>query len=157
MQRLPHPLLDDDAEDDGNGPGDDMGDDGGSGTGDGGGGGGDGGGDGQGDGEGGIGGRGGRPQGKPIPLSNVRLIPVEHERGRYQVSFLPHATGNVRISIREMGDSTSNDLPGLTFPSANVDNFQITDGARAYLEVQSHEQLDRSIRLTAMEIDSDEG
>ena len=94
-------------EDDGDGAGDDTGSAGGRGTGVNEGEGGTGG-SGEGEGQGGTGGRGGtQPKPRGIPISAVRILPVQGKDNCYRLSFRAGESGLAQLELEEAGDSTT--------------------------------------------------
>ena len=148
------PALPKGDEDDADGTGSDRGSSGGGGAGTNGGGGGSGG-AGEGDGEGGQGSRSGGAVRKRLPVSAVRVLPVEGEN-RYCLSFRPHRSGRCRLEVEEAGDSSTDTLEDVRTadgePLANV-SVALMAGERASLEILSPSPIhDRAIRVVAIEV-----
>lgn len=148
------PALPKGDEDDADGTGTDLGNRGGGGARTNGGGGGSGG-AGEGDGEGGQGSRSGGAVRKRLPVSAVRVLPVEGEN-RYCLSFRPRRSGRCRLEVEEAGDSSTDTLEDVRTadgePLANV-SVALMAGERASLEILSPSPIhDRAIRVVAVEV-----
>ena len=146
------PALPKAEEDDGEGHGDDTGDSGGGGVNEGGGT-GDNGGPGEGEGEGGSGGQGGGAVRKALPISGVRVLPVQGSSHRYRISFRSHRSGTARIEIEEAGDSATNPLEDVH--AADGSTFQgitLVAGERASVEIIADNPIrERALRVVAVD------
>ena len=154
----PRVLLEDDPPDgEGDGDGDDIGNKGGAGTGDGNDGGGNGIGPGDGDGQGGAGTRGGDRARKTLPISNLRILPIQQDENRYQLSFRAGGSGVVRLELAEAGDSSSiprSDIRAVSSGDgpSSLDKVLLTAGERVELEITADEPIGgRAWRLSAVE------
>lgn len=150
------PALPKGEEDDADGTGSDRGSSGGGGADTNGGGNGSGG-TGEGEGEGGSGSRSGGAVRKRLPVSAVRVLPVEKGEDRYRLSFRPHRSGKCRLEVEEAGDSSTDTLEDVRTadgePLANVSVTLIAD-KRVSIEILSQSSIrDRAIRVVAVEVD----
>ena len=128
------------------GDGDDIGDDGGGGEGKNEGGGGAAWGPDEGTGKGGKGGRGGSGGLETIPITDVRLVPVQDGENRYRVSFLAASGEKAQLEIGEAGDSTAIEREDLqAFDRAGeplkLDSVQLTEGKRTVIEITSGQPI----------------
>lgn len=141
-------------DDDDGGSGDDIGLQGGGGTGDNRGDGGTGG-PGEGEGEGGSGGRGSGGVRKLLPISRVRILPVQGSDNRYRISFRSESTGTARLEIEEAGDSSTIPLGGLrAAEGSTLDAIGLIGGERTVVEVISDNPIrDRALRIAAVEVE----
>ena len=157
-RRVASPTLPPEEHDDANGDndGNDTGVSGGAGTGEGGGG-GSGGGTGEGDRAGGTGTRGGGKVGKAVPLSGVRILPVEASGNRYQLSFRGGSDGKVRLTLEEAGDLSSiprSDVRAVG--GASLDAVNLDKGKRHTLEITADDPIGgRAWRLSAVAVEAD--
>lgn len=136
----------------GGGDGNDTGEAGGGPTGDGGGTGGTGG-SGEGDGTGGTGTRGDGNHSKSIPISSVRILPVNEDQNRYKLSFHSESVGTVRLALEEAGDSTAirrDDVRAVS-DDDSLNCVQLIKGGRTIVEVTADAPIGgRSWRLSAV-------
>jgi len=136
----------------GDGDGDDTGGAGGGPTGDGGGTDGTGG-SGEGDGTGGTGTRGGGSHPKSIPISSVRILPVNEDKNRYKLSFRSELGGTVRLALEEAGDSTAirrDDVQAVR-DDESLNCVQLIKGERTIVEVTAAAPIGgRAWRLSAV-------
>ena len=154
VKRRKPPALpyDEDGTADGDGDGPDGGQSGGGGTEPNGGSGGSGG-QGEGKGRGGTGTRGGGGNPKAIPVSRVRLLPIDQEKNRYRLSFDADGEGVVRLVLEEAGDSSAvsrGDIRSAT-EGLSLDSIRVERGNRTVLEVTADAPIgDRAWRLSAI-------
>ena len=117
------------------------------------------GGSGEGDGVGGRGGRGGGAvTSKPIPVSNVRVLPIEGQENHYRLSFRASEDGLARLEIQEAGDSS-------TVPRGDIRTINDRDSLeRVHLQKSSRTEIvitaempitDRALRLRALQVEGD--
>lgn len=138
--------------DEGDSDGDDTGGAGGGPTGDGGGTGGTGG-SGEGEGTGGTGTSGGGSHSKSIPISSVRILPVNEDNNRYKLSFRSESGGTVRLVFEEAGDSTAirRDDVRAVRDDDSLNCVQLIKGERTIVEVTADAPIGgRSWRLSAV-------
>lgn len=141
---------DDDGDDSGNAGGSAQGGNGGEGGN---------GGSGDGDGKGGTGGRGGaRVASKPIPVSSVRILPIEGEDKRYKLSFRAGGSGVARLEIQDAGDSST--VPRDDIRTVNDDEslecVHLQTGERTEVIITAEMPIgDRALRLRALQIQGD--
>ena len=149
------PTLPSDGEDDGDDvAGDHTGTYGGGGTGENGGEGGTGG-AGEGEGQGGTGGQGGGAGRKTLPLSRVRILPVQGSDNRYRVSFRSGKTGTVRLEIEEAGDSSAIPLQDVhAVDGTTLERIDLVSGERTVVEVIADNPIrDRALHVVAVEVE----
>ena len=136
---------------DGDGDGMEDGQSGGGGSGTNGGSGGSGG-KGEGQGIGGTGTRGGGGSAKAIPISGVRLLPVDQASNRYRLSFDADGEGVVRLVLEEAGDSLTLRRDDIRSASddLSLESVRIERGCRTVVEVTADAPIgDRAWRLSA--------
>lgn len=144
---------------DGDGDGENTGSFGGGATGENGGGGGTGG-YGEGEGQGGTGSRGGSTKTKSVPISNVRILPIEGRENCYRLSFRAGANGDAILKLEEAGDSSAIPRDDVRAVANNAPlgeaSIPLTRGERTELEVTADSPIgDRAWRLSAAESERD--
>lgn len=144
------PTEDENGEE-GEGGGDEDGLSGGGGTGSNGGAGGAGG-AGEGPGQGGIGDQGGGGIGSSVPISRVRIVPVDERRNRYRLSFSAEGEGAVRLTLEEAGDSSvvpRHDVRCAT-EGFSLNHIPVSRGRRTNVEITADAPIGgRAWRLSA--------
>ncbi len=150
-------MTEEDSEDDGS-DGDDTGNAGGSGVGGNSGEGGSGG-KGDGDGEGGTGGRGGaRVLSTPIPVSSVRVLPIDGQKNRYRLCFRADGDGDARLELHEAGDSSSVSRPDIRTVNdhESLERVHLQKGKRKEVIITAEMPIgDRALRLRAIRAKGD--
>ena len=146
------PALPQTEEDDGEGYGDDTGSSGGGGVNEGTGT-GDNGGPGEGEGEGGSGGQGGGAVRKVLPISGVRVLPVQGSSNHYWISFRSHRSGTARLELEEAGDSATNPLEDVRAASGStLQGITLVAGERTSLEIIADNPIrERALRVAAVD------
>ena len=154
--RRPTPRVlppDDQSEDEGDAGGSDTGSAGGAGTGENGSGGGSGG-SGDDDGTGGSGDQGGGlPRRRRIPISNVRILPIEGSENHYQLSFQASGSGVAQLNLEEAGDSSTirrDDIRSVD-NDVTLDRFTLASGERGVVNITADAPISgRAWRLSAI-------
>ena len=162
LKPIPRPIpslsQEDGSDEDGDSDGDDVGFEGGAGTDSNGGENGNGG-SGEGDGSGGTGGKGGgHKSAKRLPVSNVRLLPVQGHKNRYQLRFRAGNSGLANLKLEEAGDSSSIPRDDIRTVSDNVslESVNLVEGQYCNIEITAELPIEgRAWRLSA--IHSDKG
>ena len=98
--------------------------------------------DGQGSGGTGDGGTG--PQkSRRIPVSNVRLLPVDGPSNQFRLSFAPARSGTARLTLAEAGDSFSTPSSGVraTDPNVSLERIPVVQGQRTEVIITANESL----------------
>ena len=151
--------VEDEQENDGDTDGDDTGTFGGAGTGEEGGENGTGG-PGEGDGEGGTGPRGGgQPKVKRIPVSNVRILPIDRRENSYRLTFRADAGGIAMLGLEEAGDSSAIPRDDVRAVDSNVSlgRFPLVNGERMSVDITADTPIGgRSWRLTATDFNGEQ-
>ena len=139
----------------GEGDGDDTGEVGGGGSGSRGGENGDGG-QGEGDGTGGTGGRGGGARRSAVPISRVRVLPIQGKENCFELSFVAEADGVVRLELNEAGDSTAarRDDVCATADDISLDALPVKWGVPVRLEITADYPIDnRAWQVSAVPVE----
>ena len=142
------------------GDGDDTGIVGGSGEGTNNGEGGSGGrGEGEGEGDGGTGNRGGDGvTSKPIPVSCVRVMPIDGQDNHYRLSFRADGDGVARLELEEAGDSSTvaRDDIRVVNEQESLEGVHLQKGRRTEIIVMADMSIsDRALRLRAVHAHGD--
>ena len=158
--RRPMPSLsvEDESEEDGDSDGDDLGFGGGGGTGSNDGENGNGG-SGEGDGSGGAGSKGGgQKSAKRLPVSSVRLLPIQGSENRYQLRFRARDNGFANLKLEEAGDSTSiprDDVRAVS-DGESLEEVELVEGQYCNIEITADLPIEgRAWRLSATEVNKD--
>ncbi len=110
----------------------------------------------EGAGAGGDGGRGGGAGLETVPISDVRLVPVQGDENRYRVSFLAASGGRVRLELSEAGDSGAigrGDVQafGMDGEPLELDGVDLTEGERTAIEITGTDPIGgRAWRVRAL-------
>ena len=145
------PALPTDEEGDDDGYGGDIGGSGGGGMGEGGEGGTEG--SSEGEGVGGSGGKGGGAVRKVLPISGVRILPVQGSSNRYRLSFRSYSTGTARLELEEAGDSTTSPLEDVhAADGSDLQGVALVAGERTSLEIIAENPIrERALRVAAVD------
>ena len=110
---------------------------------------------GEGEGQGGTGGQGGGAGRKTLPLSRVRILPVQGSDNRYRVSFRSGKTGTVRLEIEEAGDSSTIPLQDVhAVDGSTLERIDLVSGERTVVEVIADNPIrDRALHVVAVEVE----
>ena len=161
IRRQMPPVLpkDNGSTEDGDGDGENTGSSGGGATGKNGGEGGTGG-PGEGEGQGGTGSRGGSSRTKSVPISGVRILPIEGRENCYRLSFRAGANGDAKLKLEEAGDSSAIPRGDVRVVANNAPldeaSIPLTRGERTELEITADSPIgDRAWRLSAGESERD--
>ena len=112
------------------------------------------GGTGDGDGKGGTGGRGGGGViSKPIPVSGVRVLPINGRENRYRLSFRADGDGDARLELEEAGDSSTvarDDIRTVN-DHESLECVHLYKGRRTEIIITAEMPIgDRALRLRAL-------
>ena len=113
------------------------------------------GGAGEGEGQGGTGGKGGGTVRKTLPISRVRILPVQGSNNRYRVSFRSGTTGAARLELEEAGDSSAIPLEDVhAADGSTLERIDLVSGERTVVELIADNPIrDRALRVVAVEVD----
>ena len=117
------------------------------------------GGPGEGDGEGGTGGSGGGlVKSKPIPVSGVRLLPINGQKNCYRLSFQADGDGVAQLELQEAGDSSTirrDDIRAID-DGTSLDSVHLHMGRRTELCITADAPIgDRAWCLRAVAADGE--
>ena len=115
------------------------------------------GGAGAGPGQGGSGDRGGSGNATSVPISRVRIVPIDEQRNRYRLSFSAEGEGAVRLTLGEAGDSSvvpRNDVRCATV-GLNLNDISVSRGRRTTVEITADAPIGgRAWRLSATHVEA---
>ena len=117
------------------------------------------GGRGEGEGDGGTGNRGGDGvTSKPIPVSCVRVLPIDGQDNCYRLSFRADGDGVARLEIEEAGDSSNaaRDDIRVVNERESLEGVHLQKGMRTEIIVTADMSIsDRALRLRAVQAQGD--
>ena len=107
----------------------------------------------EGEGQGGSGGKSGGQGKKTVPISAVRLIPLNDISDHYRLSFKGHSKTTCQIAIEEAGDSSFVRIDEIeAVGDRHLNKVSIEEGDRVTIDIVSNTPLhDRAIRVLAFE------
>ena len=107
----------------------------------------------EGEGRGGTGGKSGGLGKKAVPISAVRLIPLNDTGNHYRLSFNGHSENMCQIAIEEAGDSSFSRIDEIeAVGGLPLDKVPLEEGGRVTIDIVSNTPLhDRAIRVVAFE------